>query len=82
MAIQMRSYGRGLRMPLLALTASASIVGGVFVAAQPAYSVDGVAGVGGQCLTAAEEGGVHRRFVGCPCRFSAACGGFWLGRQF
>ena len=56
MAIQMRSYGRGLRMPLLALTASASIVGGVFVAAQPAYSVDGVAGVGGQCLTAAEEG--------------------------
>lgn len=56
MATQMRSYGRGLRMPLLALTASASIVGGVFVAAQPAYSVDGVAGVGGQCLTAAEEG--------------------------
>lgn len=56
MATQMRSYGRGLRMPLLALTASASIVGGVFVAAQPAYSVDGVADVGGQCLTAAEEG--------------------------
>lgn len=43
-------------MPLLALTASASIVGGVFVAAQPAYSVDGVVGVGGQCLTAADEG--------------------------
>lgn len=43
----MRSYGRGLRMPLLALTASASIVGGVFVAAQPAYSVDGVVGVSG-----------------------------------
>ena len=52
----MRSYGRGLRMPLLALTASASIVGGVFVAAQPAYSVDGVVGVSGQCLTAADEG--------------------------
>lgn len=43
-------------MPLLALTASASIVGGVFVAAQPAYSVDGVVGVGGQCLTAVDEG--------------------------
>lgn len=56
MTTQMRSYGRGLRMPLLALTASASIVGGIFVAAQPAYSVDGVAGVTGQCLTAADEG--------------------------
>lgn len=56
MTTQMRSYGRGLRMPLLALTASASIVGGVFVAAQPAYSVDGVVGVSGQCLTAADEG--------------------------
>ncbi len=56
MTTQMRSYGRALRMPLLALTASASIVGGVFVAAQPAYSVDGVVGVGGQCLTAADEG--------------------------
>ena len=43
-------------MPLLALTASASIVGGVFVAAQPAYSVDGVVGVSGQCVTAADEG--------------------------
>lgn len=43
-------------MLLLALTASASIVGGVFVAAQPAYSVDGVVGVSGQCLTAADEG--------------------------
>ena len=43
-------------MPLLALTASASIVGGVFVAAQPAYSVDGVVGASGQCLTAADEG--------------------------
>ena len=42
-------------MPLLALTASASIVGGVFVAAQPAYSVDGVVGASGQCLTAADE---------------------------
>ena len=56
MTTQMRSHGRGLRMPLLALTASASIVGGVFVAAQPAYSVDGVVGVSGQCLTAADEG--------------------------
>ena len=56
MTTQMRSYGRGLRMPLLALTASASIVGGVFVAAQPAYSVDGVVGASGQCLTAADEG--------------------------
>lgn len=56
MTTQMRSYGRGLRMLLLALTASASIVGGVFVAAQPAYSVDGVVGVSGQCLTAADEG--------------------------
>lgn len=56
MTTQMRSHGRGLRMPLLALTASASIVGGVFVAAQPAYSVDGVVGVGGQCLTAVDEG--------------------------
>ena len=56
MTTQMRSYGRGLRMPLLALTASASIVGGVFVAAQPAYSVDGVVGESGQCLTAADEG--------------------------
>ena len=56
MTTQMRSYGRGLRMPLLALTASASIVGGVFVAAQPAYSVDGVVGATGQCVTATDEG--------------------------
>lgn len=56
MTTQMRSYGRGLRMPLLALTASASIVGGIFVAAQPAYSVDGVAGVTGQCHTVTDEG--------------------------
>ena len=56
MTTQMRSCGRGLRMPLLALTASASIVGGVFVAAQPAYSVDGVAGVTGQCHTVTDEG--------------------------
>lgn len=55
MTTQMRSHGRGLGMPLLALTASAFIVGGVFAAAQPAYSVDGVVGAGGQCLTAAEE---------------------------
>lgn len=56
MTTQMRSYGRGLRMPLLALTASASIVGGIFVAAQPAYSVDGGAGATGQCLTVTDEG--------------------------
>ena len=56
MTTQMRSYGGGLRMPLLALTASASIVGGIFVAAQPAYSVDGVAGVTGQCHTVTDEG--------------------------
>ena len=56
MTTRMRSHGRGLRMPLLALTASASIVGGVFVAAQPAYSVDGVVGATGQCVTAADEG--------------------------
>lgn len=56
MTTQMRSYGRGLRMPLLTLTASASIVGGIFVAAQPAYSVDGGVGATGQCLTATDEG--------------------------
>lgn len=56
MTTQMRSYGRGLRMPLLALTASAAIVGGIFVAAQPAYSVDGGVGATGQCLTATDEG--------------------------
>ena len=66
-------------MPLLALTASASIVGGVFVAAQPAYSVDGVVGVSGQCLTAADEGA---SIVGCSCRFPAACGWFRLGCYF
>lgn len=56
MTTQMRSHSRGLRMPLLALTASASIVGGVFVAAQPAYSADEVVGATGQCVTAADEG--------------------------
>ncbi|MDU2793226.1 MAG: hypothetical protein E7C13_01130 [Actinomyces sp.] len=43
-------------MPLLALTASASIVGGVFIAAQPAYSANEVVGATGQCVTAADEG--------------------------
>ena len=56
MTTQMRSHSRGLRMPLLALTASASIVGGVFIAAQPAYSADEVVGATGQCVTAADEG--------------------------
>lgn len=56
MTTQMRSHGRGLRMPLLALTASASIVGGVFIAAQPAYSANEVVGATGQCVTAADEG--------------------------
>ena len=56
MTKQMRSHSRGLRMPLLALTASASIVGGVFIAAQPAYSANEVVGATGQCVTAADEG--------------------------
>ena len=56
MTTQMRSHSRGLRMPLLALTASASIVGGVFIAAQPAYSANEVVGATGQCVTAADEG--------------------------
>ena len=80
MTTQMRSHGRGLRMPLLALTASASIVGGVFVAAQPAYSVDGVAGVGGQCLTVAEEGASIVVSSVVPVGSPRACGRFWLGR--
>lgn len=47
MAMQMRSHGKGLRIPLLVLTVSASIVGGVFAAAQPVYGIDGVTGVSG-----------------------------------
>ena len=46
---------RGLRMSLLGLTASASIVAGVFVAATPAYSDDGVPDVSASCLVATEE---------------------------
>lgn len=55
MATQVRLRSRGLRMPLLALTASASIVTGVFIAATPAYSVDETGEVPEQCLTASEE---------------------------
>ena len=39
-------------MSLLGLTASASIVAGVFVAAAPAYSDDGVPDVSASCLVA------------------------------
>ena len=46
---------RGLHMSLLGLTASASIVAGVFVAAAPAYSDDGVPDVSPSCLVATEE---------------------------
>lgn len=46
---------RGLHMSLLGLTASASIVAGVFVAATPAYSDDGVPDVSASCLVATEE---------------------------
>lgn len=46
---------RGLHMSLLGLTASASIVAGVFVAAAPAYSDDGVGDASASCLEAAEE---------------------------
>lgn len=42
-------------MSLLGLTASASIVAGVFVAAAPAYSDDGVGDASASCLVAAEE---------------------------
>lgn len=42
-------------MSLLGLTASASIVAGVFVAAAPAYSDDGVPDVSASCLVATEE---------------------------
>lgn len=56
MTTQMRSHGRGLRMPLLALTASACVVGGMFVSVSPAYSVDGIGDGVAQCVTASEEG--------------------------
>lgn len=52
MTTQVRSQSRGLRMSLLALTASASVVGGMFVSVAPAYSADGIGdritGVSGQ----------------------------------
>lgn len=56
MTTQVRSQSRGLRMSLLALTASASVVGGMFVSVAPAYSADGVGDQPGQCVTASEEG--------------------------
>ena len=56
MTTQVRSQSRGLRMSLLALTASASVVGGMFVSVGPAYSADGIGDDAGQCLTASEEG--------------------------
>lgn len=56
MTTQVRSQSRGLRMSLLALTASASVVGGMFVYVAPAYSVDGIGDGAAQCVTASEEG--------------------------
>ena len=56
MTTQVRSQSRGLRMSLLALTASASVVGGMFVSVSPAYSVDGIGDGAAQCVTASEEG--------------------------
>ena len=56
MTTQVRSQSRGLRMSLLALTASASVVGGMFVSVAPAYSADGIGDQPGQCVTASEEG--------------------------
>ena len=50
------SQSRGLRMSMLALTASACVVGGMFVSVSPAYSVDGVGDGVAQCVTASEEG--------------------------
>lgn len=50
------SQSRGLRMSMLALTASACVVGGMFVPVSPAYSVDGVDDGVAQCVTASEEG--------------------------
>lgn len=56
MTTQVRSQSRGLRMSLLALTASACVVGGMFVSVSPAYSVDGIGDGVAQCVTASEEG--------------------------
>ena len=56
MTTRMRSQGRGLPMSLLALTASASVVGAMFVSVAPAYSVDGIGDVAAQCLTVSEAG--------------------------
>ena len=56
MTTQARSQSRGLHMSLLALTASASVVGGMFVSVGPAYSADGIGDNAAQCLTASEEG--------------------------
>lgn len=56
MTIQACSQSRGLRMSLLALTASACVVGGMFVSVSPAYSVDGIGDGVAQCVTASEEG--------------------------
>lgn len=56
MTTQVRSQSRGLRMSLLALTASASVVGGMFVSVAPAYSADGIGDGAAQCVTASEEG--------------------------
>ncbi len=50
------SQSRGLRMSMLALTASACVVGGMFVSVSPAYSVDGIGDGVAQCVTASEEG--------------------------
>lgn len=50
-----RSRGMGLRMPVLALAISASIVAGVFVSASPALSVDGPGDDVTQCLTVTAE---------------------------
>lgn len=50
-----RSRGIGLRMPVLALAISASIVAGVFVSASPALSVDGPGNDVTQCLTVTAE---------------------------
>ena len=63
MTTQVRSQSRGLRMSLLALTASASVVGGMFVSVAPAYSADGVGDQPGQCVTASGP-----RFRDCDAR--------------
>ena len=56
MTTQVCSQSRGLRMSMLALTASACVVGGMFVSVSPAYSVDGIGDGVAQCVTASEEG--------------------------